>query len=357
MKTLEELSESKENSITLLRLIAALAVIYGHSYAVVFAGGRDWVSTVTGYAHAGGVAVDFFFLLSGFLVTGSLLKRGALSYIVSRSLRLFPALWVYLLVATFVLGPVLTTVPLSSYFFDPQTYKYLMSLGLGWSTEWFLPGVFEQNRSHGVNGSIWSVILEIRMYLYLLLMYALGVFSSRLRFNSSVFALVILVWSGTITVPGVSGSTDNHVALLFCVGSLLYVNRDLVTLQPLVILSAFALAAVTHNTDKFQYAYIFLLICLFCIVAFIKNGHYFNRFGDYSYGVYLWGWPVQQVIAMLAPDASALFNAGVSMLVSLFLAILSWHLVEKRALELKPGVDLFLKKFNPWCVAGKEGSA
>ena len=350
MKTLEELSTGKENSIALLRLVAALAVIYGHSYAVVIYGGQDWVTEVTGYAHAGGVAVDFFFLLSGFLVTASLLKRGALSYVASRFLRLFPALWVYLLITTFIAGPVLSTLPLSDYFSDQQTYKYLMNLGLGLSTEWFLPGVFEQNRSHGVNGSIWSVILEIRMYLYLLLIYILGFFKSRLRFNISLLFLVVLVWSGVIAIPGISGSTDSHVALLFCIGSFLYVNRDSVVAQPLVVLGAFALAAATHNTDKFQYAYIFLLTCLFCSVAFLKAGSFFNRFGDYSYGVYLWGWPVQQVVVMLMPDVSAPLNAVISMLLSLLVAFLSWHLVEKRGLQLKPKVDQFLRRIYPFSI-------
>ena len=341
--TLEDLSDSRENSITLLRLIAALAVIYSHSYAVVWAGGTDWLTRMSGYTHAGGLAVDFFFLLSGFLVTKSILKNGASHYVFSRILRVFPALWVYVLIATFILGPLLTTHTLFDYFADQQTYNYLMHLGAGWATEWYLPGVFEQNRSHGINGSIWSVIIEIRMYLYLLLFYLFGVFKTRLRFNTVVGVLVVLVWSGTFDVPGISGSTDKHVALLFCIGSLLYVNRDLVSVQPLIVVGAFAFAASTHNTDKFQYAYVFLLTCVFCMVTFLKYGFFFERYGDYSYGVYLWGWPVQQVVAMLTPESSALFNAVVSMIVSLALSIVSWHLIEKRALQLKPKFGHFLE--------------
>lgn len=66
MKTLKELSTGRENSITFLRLMAAFVVIYGHAYAIVPTGGHDIVMQTIGYAHAGGVAVDFFFLLSGF---------------------------------------------------------------------------------------------------------------------------------------------------------------------------------------------------------------------------------------------------------------------------------------------------
>jgi peptidoglycan/LPS O-acetylase OafA/YrhL len=344
MTTLKELSTGRENSITFLRLIAALAVIYGHAYAIVPAGGHDWVTKITGYAHAGGVAVDFFFLLSGFLVTASVIKRGVFSYLTSRALRLFPALWAYVVIMTLIAGPLLTTLPLGEYLQHPQTWNYLVHLGAGWTTEWFLPGVFESNRSHGVNGSIWSVIVEIRMYLYLALFYVLGGFKSRLRFNILVGVLVTLVWSDVIAIPGIVGSTDKHVALFFVIGCFLHVNRDLIAISPMTILGAFALAAITHGTDKFQYAYTFLLTALFCVTAFLKEGHWVDRYGDYSYGVYLWGWPVQQVVTLVAPDASAIANALVSMVLSLLLAIASWHLVEQRVLDLKPKVDAMLQR-------------
>jgi peptidoglycan/LPS O-acetylase OafA/YrhL len=84
MQSLYEINKSRVNSITFLRLLAACAVIYGHSYAVVPGFGGDWVVKLTNYAHAGGVAVDFFFILSGYLVCGSILKRGAISYISAR---------------------------------------------------------------------------------------------------------------------------------------------------------------------------------------------------------------------------------------------------------------------------------
>ena len=346
MATLKELSTGKTNSITLLRLIAALAVIYGHSYAIVLSGGRDWVTKVTGYAHAGGLAVDFFFLLSGFLVSASITKRGLISYSVSRALRLLPALWVYLILMVFLIAPILTKLTIKEYFSTTQTWNYLFSLGTGTSTEWFLPGVFESNRNTSANGSIWSVILEIRMYLYLALFYMFGMFRSRLIFNFAFGVLVLTVWSGTMEMPGISGVNDIHMSLLFALGCFLYVNKDLVEASPLFILTAFALAGATHGSDKFQYGYILLLTCLFCATAFLRNGSWMDRFGDYSYGVYLWGWPVQQFFATIFPETPAHTNALISMVFALLLAIASWHLIEKQALKLKNRSDQFAKQIR-----------
>ena len=346
MVTLKELSTGRVNSITFLRLIAALAVIYSHSYAIVLSGGQDWVTQITGYAHAGGVAVDFFFLLSGFLVTASIRKRGVLSYLVSRVLRLFPALWAFLLIMVFFIGPIMSKLPIGEYYFHAQTWNYFLHLGGGLSTEWFLPGVFEDNRSKGVNGSIWSVILEIRMYLYLALFYILGVFRSRLIFNSVFGLLVVMVWSGSLAMPGISGETDIHVALLFAIGCFLNINKDLIEVSPLLILVAFAVAGATHGTEQFQYGYILVLVLIFCVTAFLKHASWMDRFGDYSYGVYLWGWPVQQVMASYFPQASAHANALMSMVIAFVLAFASWHLIEKRVLTFKVGADDLIERIE-----------
>jgi peptidoglycan/LPS O-acetylase OafA/YrhL len=343
MKTLEEISENRINNITFLRLIAALAVIYGHSYAIVQSGGQDWVARITGYAHAGGVAVDFFFLLSGFLVTSSIINRGLVSYIISRTLRLFPALWIYLLIIIFFIGPIFSNLPVSDYFESQQTWKYLISIGTGYSTEWFLPGLFENNRSKGVNGSIWSVIVEIRMYLYLALFYLLGFFRSKIIFNFTLSFLVIAVWSDSFSVPGISGSTDKHVALLFCIGSALYINRSQVVITPLYFILAFALSGATYKTNGFQFGYILLLVGFFIATAFMSGMNWIDKLGDYSYGVYLYGWPVQQLMATIFPAESAIFNALSSMLLSLLLACASWHLIEKKALNFKNPAVRFVK--------------
>jgi len=196
-----EISEGRENSITLIRLIASVFVIYGHSFAIVANSGQDFVTRITKFAFTGGVAVDLFFIMSGFLVTASILKRGLKSYLISRALRLFPALWVCLLILTFVVGPILTNLTLREYFSDPQSWKYFVHLGTATQTEWFLPGVFKNHRDQAVNGSIWSVIIEIRMYVFVAIVYLAGILRRRALFNAFCFLLVVMVWGGSSLFP------------------------------------------------------------------------------------------------------------------------------------------------------------
>jgi peptidoglycan/LPS O-acetylase OafA/YrhL len=347
---LSDVAVGRENNITFLRLIAALMVIWGHSNAVVQQGGQDIVTRITGYAHAGGVAVDLFFLMSGYLVTASIVNGGFKRYLVSRGLRIYPGLWVHLLLITLVMGPLLTVLSLGDYLADGQTWRYLRSLATGLKTEWFLPGVFESNRDKAVNGSIWSIVVEIRMYLVLALVYLLRVYRYPAIFNTLCVATMILSYSGLIAIPYLPpGSTDLQVASYFLLGSFLYVNRERIPVGPMYFLFALVLAGITVGTPKFPLAYALVLVTAFTWLAFGRQFHWLDRY-DYSYGIYLYGWPVQQLVAQAFPAQGPHFNAVVSMIGATALGALSWHLVESPALRLK---DFFRsRKVQPTKISG-----
>lgn len=346
MQSLSEIDKSRENSITFLRLLAACAVIYGHSYAVVPGFGGDWVVKLTNYAHAGGVAVDFFFILSGYLVCGSILKRGIVHYISARLLRMIPALWFFMITMVFVIGPLLTSQKVNDYFSAAQTWRYFLNLSFLIETEWFLPGVFEDHHNKAINGSIWSVILEFRMYIYTALFFMLGVLKSRFIFNFIYVTLVVVAWSGQIKLPGIQGATDLHVAFLFFTGCFFYINRNQIFLSPISILVALMIAAITHNTPNFQYGYTLLITLLFIHVSFIKTFSWMDRIGDFSYGVYLWGWPVQQIVFRFNPEQNPVENAIVSIAICLIIGSFSWHLIEKRALAYKDALPNYVEQLK-----------
>lgn len=332
---LSDVAVGRKNNITFLRLIAALMVIWGHSNAVVRDSGQDIVTRITGYAHAGGVAVDLFFLMSGYLVTASIVNGGLKRYVISRALRIYPGLWVNLLVVALVIGPIVTTLARSDYFSNGQTWAYLRHLATGFNTEWFLPGVFEGNKDHAVNGSIWSIIVEIRMYVLLALLYVLQVYRMPVVFNAMCLLLLVLCYSGLVALPGFApGSTDLQVAAYFLLGSFLFVNRARIPVGPFYLLLALVLAGITVGTPKFPLAYTLVLMAGFGWMAFGAQFHWLDRH-DYSYGIYLYGWPVQQVVAQAFPTQGPHFNAVVSMIGAVALGALSWHFVEKPMLSFK----------------------
>ena len=155
------------NHFHLLRLAAALLVLFAHCFHLLDRAGDEPIGRWFLRLDASLLGVTMFFFISGFLVARSWDTRGNLpEFLVARALRIAPALWLALGVTVFVLGPLFTTLPLPAYFSDPATWKYL-ALNAVLRTQYLLPGVFESNPLPGVNGSLWTIPLEVTLYLIL----------------------------------------------------------------------------------------------------------------------------------------------------------------------------------------------
>lgn len=168
---LSNFTEGKDNNFNLIRIVAALAVLVTHSFALAIGTGDAEPFRNTLGMTMGAIAVDVFFITSGFLVTGSLFTRqSAIEFIWARSLRIFPALLVMLVLTVFVLGVYFTSLPVDSYLRNSMTHRYFLSCAtLVAGITYNLPGVFEGNPyKSAVNGSLWTMPYEIKMYLILL---------------------------------------------------------------------------------------------------------------------------------------------------------------------------------------------
>lgn len=331
-----ELFATGTNNFHLLRLLAALAVIYGHSYPIVGSAGGDLYLQLVGNKFIGGLAVDIFFVTSGFLVTASL-ERGSLKrYLWARSLRIFPALLVACGLTVFLLGPLLTVS--NDYWSDPQTWRYLLNNALMIRTEYFLPGVFAGNSDPAVNGSLWSLPIEFRLYLVFFALALLGLLQ-RERFTS---LSIVLLLAGLALVPRypVFAQYANWVncTFLFFAGALVWKRRDEVQLTPWGVLGLIALAVMTRGTPAFTVAYSLALVYFVFVFALCMRLPVIHS-RDISYGVYLYGWPVQQLLAQLLPGSSAGTNAVLASVMACVLATASWELVEKPMLSLKNKVN------------------
>ena len=140
---LSEYAVGRDNNFNLIRLVAALAVIVTHSVPVLgLPPDRGFSFDHLGLS-LGDVAIDAFFVTSGFLVTGSLFNRGNLiAFLWARALRIYPALWVMLVLTVFGLAPALTSLTLPDYFAAPKTYEYFAKCStLIGGVRWSLPGV------------------------------------------------------------------------------------------------------------------------------------------------------------------------------------------------------------------------
>uniref|UniRef100_UPI0030ECE4A1 acyltransferase family protein n=1 Tax=Undibacterium luofuense TaxID=2828733 RepID=UPI0030ECE4A1 len=334
---------------------AAFAVFLNHCFPLT--GQPEPFGDVLGMT-VGTWAVDIFFITSGFLVTQSLIRSdSARIYLLSRAIRIYPALIVAVFITTFGLGMWLTRLSVSEYLSHPLTWSYLLKGstllgGIGMQ----LPGVFEQTPfPDAVNGSLWTLIYEVKMYLALLLMWAL---TRRWHQNDPcsrilsalVLALVVAGWAYFFVrfAQGREESHLNRLGSMFFTGAAFYFLRQYIVLKNwLAILSAALLVVSAFvSATAFTVVYVLTVPYLLFWAAYIPSGkiRLFNRAGDYSYGIYIYAFPVQQVLVSLFPGMSAPVMMLTGTVVIIPIAILSWHAVEKRALAYKSRFNLSARR-------------
>lgn len=337
----------RDNNFNLLRFLAAFAVLIDHSYALV-AGTPDAEPLRRSLGIAlGAIAVDVFFVTSGFLVTASLLNRqDTLAFLRARILRIYPALLVMVLLCVLVIGLFFTTLPAGAYLDHPLTLRFILkNATLVGGIEFYLPGVFDQLAwKNMVNGSLWTMPYEVRMYIALAVLWlACWLFRAWRR---RVFAGLIL----TITALALTAHLTNHfsgrpddnffrLTFMFFSGASYCVLRERIRLSSAVFGGALAaLLASPLEPDLFFVVYDLTLAYVVLWLAYVPGGalRRFNRFGDYSYGIYIYAFPVQQTLLALIAGLSVAGLIVTSGAVTLLLAALSWHCLEQHALRLKP---------------------
>ena len=330
--TIADAWAGQRNNFNLIRLVAAWMVIYGHAWAITGSSGGDFVARLTGFKFAGGVAVDMFFVISGLLIAASLERNSVRGYLAGRALRLLPALLVCVALSVFVLGPLLTTA--SGYWRHTDTWRYLWVNGSLWSNAYFLPGVFETHPNPAVNGSLWTLPIEARLYLALLLAGVLGLLAPR-RFTP-LWALALL---GAYALAVWRHPLPDHLAnyawtcAFFITGSAAWVNRARIPLSPWLLLALLAGCALARGTPWFHLPYFLALAYGTLYLGFAVRLPQIRRH-DLSYGLYLYGWPAGQLVQSIAPGGP-LHNTAWATLLALALAAASWFLVERPALRLK----------------------
>lgn len=330
-----------DNNIDFLRLLAAVGVVFGHAF--VFAGEIDPITKAISSMDLPqmdaihGISVWFLFFISGYLVSASYAHRhDPLDYIWSRFLRIFPGLFLVILLTT-LCGVFITTLSAGDYFTDKTTWKYFTRNILGFSIKYELPGVFMNNHSTAVNGSLWTIPLELRLYLVVLLLGLCRLFK-HLRLLSGILLALILAQVAYQHFYNTSGIKIGAGPVpLFLIGSLFFTIRGNLSQRwiwlPLVIAAWFPLRHVPvagHVLLLFSFCYTFHLVTKIPKIRLLDVGHS----GDYSYGVYLWSAPIQQTLVWSGIKGGWTVFA-ISLVLSLLAGIISWHLVEKRALDFK----------------------
>ena len=331
---------NRQNIFTLIRIVFAWSVLYGHSYAVQKTPGiLDPLNSIfQGSVWVGALAVNGFFAISGYLVAASFIKRGVVDYTISRVLRIFPALTACVFASVFILGPLFTTLSLAEYFSSEQTYRYLTNALAYFKTQWNLPGVFTQNSLTAVNGSLWTLAVEVRCYIILAVLGVFGLLKDRTIANLSISALFVFGVFYFVDIP-MLGINEKWArpASYFLIGVFFFINRDRVLLDFRLALFALLLAFASFGEDWFTWVFPVVFVYLIFYTAYAtKFINTDGKLGDISYGVYIYAWPAQQIVVSLFPNFTPYLNTVLASLIVIPTAYISWHYLEKPMLLLKP---------------------
>lgn len=358
--TLAERLNPRDNAYTLLRLLAALAVVATH--AMTMGIGPQAVGPLGGWTpyDAGQHAVNLFFVLSGIMVFASIERSASLlDFLVKRALRIYPALAVCLVLIVLLVRPALTSAGWADYFGRQETWSFIPMMLLVPSEQHQLPGLFATLPTAGaVNVPLWTIKYEVFMYLVLAGLAAIGMLGGPLRRGLSIAAL-LAPFMAISAVPSLAGALADastslvHLArFAFCfgLGMLAYVLRDQLVLSGkaatglLAFTMVASLLAAHYRPDVMaMLAPLWMLALGYGAVVLgarpLGRAGAFARRSDLSYGVYIYGWVASQILLTLLPGIGSVSLMLASLLASLALAHLSWMLVEKPALAFKPRED------------------
>jgi peptidoglycan/LPS O-acetylase OafA/YrhL len=324
---LSQLATGRDNNLNLLRFIAASVVLLSHCWPLTQGTDANEPAIRLFGTEMGRMAVWVFFAVSGFLVTASWERRSDLrAFAMARARRIFPGLVVMLLLTVFVLGLVFTTLPLTGYLSHKETWAYLVyNSTLLFKMRWGLPGVFGDV---ALNGSLWTLPYELWCYIVLGLLAAFGALRFHLSYAVAAVALLVASWFD----PGVA-----PLAVAFTAGSAAWRWRAHIRLD-----GRLALAALVASLLLMYWRLPFSKTCLVLALAYaslyfayVPGGpiRRFNRIGDYSYGIYIYAFPIQRLVHHLWPELGVFGMFVVAMPMTLAMAVLSWHLVESPALH------------------------
>lgn len=343
---LGDVAIGRHNNFNLIRFLAASMVIVYHGYCIARTPGSiepiNWLTR--GRDDGGSLAVLIFFIISGFLVTQSFVSRGGdlLAFMSARVLRIFPALWVAV-PFTIIVASFASPVPWGAYLTHAQTLKYWLHNSFLWNLEFNLPGAFRHTPLVGnVNGSIWTLPTEFGMYLLCAGLGLLGLYLVRSVFNA--FLLTVLMAAAMTKVealPFINSIWAAQWALAFLAGMFCYMNRHEIRLSiPFALLLVASTYFIRNPIMGRFYILPALAYATLCFslhpAVFFKP---FTRLGDYSYGLYIYAFPLQQQMVFYHPGINWIKSIVLTYPIILGVAILSWHLVEKPALRLKKSFE------------------
>lgn len=342
----------RNNNFDILHLLCALLVIVSHSYALIGLRESEPLLRLTGSMIASDIGLCGFFTISGYFILNSLVtSKNIFSYLGKRCLRIFPALAVCLVVVVAACSRYYTGD--GSYWGQRETYSFLWNNLALYPIQWTIPGVFEDNFMATVNGSLWTLAPQFTLYLLIIALFFVR------KHRPVIVGLAVMALALCLTKNIVFAHKFAHTdicymgvnsfarfAQFFATGMLLQtrqcVRTDKARLISIGVCLSMSIVLLVARSNVHSVE-IQLLVMLCVSVIFIMIGEMywqpvsdvFKRVGDLSYGVYIYSFPIQQMIIVSIPGIAPRTIMALTIVIVLPVAFASWRIIEKPMLSLK----------------------
>jgi len=321
-----------------LRFAAAISVLFSHAFLIA-EGNEDGepLRYLLGPGNIIGLyGVFTFFVISGFLLTGSLASRpGAVQFSINRLLRIVPGFLFCIAATSLVIGACVTPLALRAYYTQPETYAYIWSSFGCLCDSWQAPFRFEAHPTlvSVKNGSLWSLSYEVLSYLFLLWLWVL---LRRPLLVAGVAGLAALL---TVLSPNVNKMMPGIAYTLpyFSGGVIMYVVYQRFGTTPRLAWASLGFICISALIGFQHYAFAIFGAYIIVFLAERPNigSRFAQRWGDLSYGAYLFGWPIEQLVQQLTGLRSGWQLFACSLPVVFACAAVSWWAIESPCLKLK----------------------
>lgn len=323
----------RENNFDLLRLLLAFTVFLGHCYALTGSSALRFIDYVLNSERA----IQGFFVISGFLIFMSYEKsRSIVEYYKKRVRRLYPA-YAFAIIYFLIAFSLISTERFANYFTSIKLYKYLIDnlLFLNFLQP-SLPGVFQDHINSAVNGALWTLKIEVMFYVSVpFIVFLLRRFDKRIVFAAIyILSCLYLYCFRNIYISEILARQLPGQLSYFCAGGMCYYYSEYFQkYSSQLILMAIAGYIAHYFINMFYLLPIIMsIIVIYFAISFYYLGN-FGKYGDVSYGVYIYHFPIIQLLIWFGifkynPFIGVIIAAIILILLSLF----SWHFIEKKYL-------------------------
>lgn len=335
---------SRDNNFDLLRLTAALLVVFAHSWNTSL-NTSDPVSLAIGYG-LGNIGLIVFFTISGLLIARSAERNGLFGFAVSRALRILPALLAVTVFEAFVVAPIFFDGDARAYLSSAAPWEHLKNATV-FLGRFQVDGVFEGHAKPGLNGSTWTLPIEATLYLVVAMAATVGCLTRR-----SSLAAFVACWAlyGYMTAAGYADFVNNGPEIVrrvhlypfakwgtfFLLGTVFWTYRDRIRLDGRLALLCLGSLLLLKGMKPVTCVPFAAYLVVYLGLGLGSTAKFFERTGDISYGIYVFSWPIQQwCIAVSSRTITPVELAAISIPISVLIGFASWTLIEKPALGLR----------------------